>query len=119
VRCLGTALESGDKSPHSKRKSTKKDCFGDKIANFAGGFVLLVFLIDSGQALLCAFGLLDGGDRGLKNPCPPLNPTGIGGWAARKQGSGGVVRAKSHCFGNGRRARTICSPWVHCAWQVG
>jgi len=73
VRCLGTALESGDSSPHSKRKSTKKDCFGDKIASFAGGFVLLLFLIDGGQAVLCAFGLFGGGNRGSSNPCLPLN----------------------------------------------
>ena len=41
--------------------------------NFAEGFVLSVLLIDGGQAVLCAFGLFGGGNRGFSNPCPPLN----------------------------------------------
>jgi len=73
VQCLGTALESGDLSPLSKRKSTKKNCFGDKIVNCVDGSVLLVLLIDGGEAVLCAFGLFGGGNRGFSNPCPPLN----------------------------------------------
>jgi len=78
-------VESGDSSPHSKRKPTKKDCLGDKIANFADGFVLLIFLIDVGQAVL-AFGLFGGGNRGFSKPYPPLK---------RGKGtlSGGKVRA--------------------------
>jgi len=69
VRCQGTALESGDSSPHPKRKSTKKDCYGDKVANFADSLLLLVLLIDGGQAVLCALGLFGGGNRGFSNPC--------------------------------------------------
>ncbi len=34
VQCLGTALESGDLSPHSKRTSSEKASIGDKIGKF-------------------------------------------------------------------------------------
>jgi len=53
--------------------------------NFAEGFVLSVLLIDGGQAVLCAFGLFGGGNRGFSNPCPPLNllVRGEGGGSGR------------------------------------
>jgi len=107
VRCLGTALESGDLSPHSKREPTKKECFGDKILNFASSFVLLVLFIDGGQAVFCASGLFGGGNRGFSNPCPPLKRAGRGvrggveerGWLRRRASVAvaGVGRGLTGC----------------------
>jgi len=49
------------------------------MVNFAEDFVLSVLLVDGGQAVLCAFGLFGGGNRGFSNPCPPLKCF-QGGW---------------------------------------
>jgi len=73
VRRRVAAFQSGALAPHSKRKSTKKDCFGDKMVNFADSFLLLVLLTDGGQAVLCTLGLFGGGNKVFSNPCPPLN----------------------------------------------
>ena len=108
VRCLGTALECGDKSPHSKRKPTKKERFGDKILNFAIGFVLLVLLIDGGQAVLCALGLLNGGNRGFSNPCPPLNRV-RGGERGERWREGHLQRSGSVAVAEVGRDLTGCS----------
>ena len=78
VRRYSAALESGNLSPHSKRKPSEKVMFDDKISKFCQLSRFANYLLGAIRATFRSFCLWRREDRGLPDPCPPLNPLGEG-----------------------------------------